>query len=122
MLTFIEDKQDSYNRAPNILSGQMKSVELEFMNSRQLVYPNHSQSHVCMLQSSYGQQIGIKDDQIRALQEQVNIGWMKYEALAKPYSQLRMEHLNNRESDTTSFSCLKSIPKPELEVTKDANG
>ena len=42
--------------------------------------------------SSYGQQISIKDDQIRALQEQVNAWWMNYEALAKLYSQLRLEH------------------------------
>lgn len=35
-----------------------------------------------------------KDDQIRALQEQVNTWRSKYEALAKLYSQLRQEHLD----------------------------
>ncbi|KAK0703418.1 ANTH domain-containing protein [Lasiosphaeria miniovina] len=46
------------------------------------------------LQSNYGQQISSKDDQIRALQEQVNTWRTKYEALAKLYSQLRHEHLD----------------------------
>ncbi|TVY75615.1 Endocytosis protein end4 [Lachnellula suecica] len=46
------------------------------------------------LQNNYGQQIGSKDDQIRALQEQVNTWRTKYEALAKLYSQLRHEHLD----------------------------
>jgi myosin heavy subunit len=45
------------------------------------------------LQQNFGQQTQSKDDQIRALQEQVNTWRTKYEALAKLYSQLRHEHL-----------------------------
>jgi huntingtin-interacting protein 1-related protein len=46
------------------------------------------------LQSNYLQQIGSKDEQIKALQGQVNTWRAKYEALAKLYSQLRTEHLD----------------------------
>ncbi|PGH26678.1 hypothetical protein AJ80_01624 [Polytolypa hystricis UAMH7299] len=46
------------------------------------------------LNSNYTLQINSKDDQIRALQEQVNTWRTKYEALAKLYSQLRQEHLD----------------------------
>ena len=46
------------------------------------------------LQNNLGQQVASKDDQIRALQEQVNTWRTKYEALAKLYSQLRHEHLD----------------------------
>jgi len=52
------------------------------------------EGELAQLQNSYGQQIGSKDDQIRALQEQVNTWRTKYEALAKLYSQLRHEHLD----------------------------
>ncbi|KMU80674.1 huntingtin-interacting protein 1 [Coccidioides immitis RMSCC 3703] len=46
------------------------------------------------LNSNYNLQNTSKDDQIRALQEQVNTWRSKYEALAKLYSQLRQEHLD----------------------------
>lgn len=46
------------------------------------------------LQANFGRQAAAKDDQIRALQEQVNTWRSKYEALAKLYSQLRHEHLD----------------------------
>nr|DAB41638.1 TPA_exp: cytoskeleton assembly control protein [Thielaviopsis musarum] len=52
------------------------------------------ESELQSLQGSYGQQLISKDDQIRALQEQVNTWRSKYEALAKLYSQLRHEHLD----------------------------
>lgn len=52
------------------------------------------EGELAQLQNSYGQQMGSKDDQIRALQEQVNTWRTKYEALAKLYSQLRHEHLD----------------------------
>lgn len=42
---------------------------------------------------SFTQQVRSKDDQIRTLHEQVDNWRTKYEALAKLYSQLRMEHL-----------------------------
>ncbi|WEW57506.1 sla2 Src-like adaptor 2 [Emydomyces testavorans] len=46
------------------------------------------------LNSNFNLQNSSKDDQIRALQEQVNTWRSKYEALAKLYSQLRQEHLD----------------------------
>lgn len=46
------------------------------------------------LNSNLNLQVHSKDDQIRALQEQVNTWRTKYEALAKLYSQLRQEHLD----------------------------
>ncbi|CAG8980106.1 hypothetical protein HYALB_00013556 [Hymenoscyphus albidus] len=52
------------------------------------------ENELSQLQNNYGQQLGSKDDQIRALQEQVNTWRTKYEALAKLYSQLRHEHLD----------------------------
>nr|AYN77766.1 cytoskeleton assembly control protein [Berkeleyomyces basicola] len=52
------------------------------------------ESELSSLQGNYGQQIASKDDQVRALQEQVNTWRSKYEALAKLYSQLRHEHLD----------------------------
>ena len=52
------------------------------------------EGELAQLQNNYGQQIRSKDDQIRALQEQVNTWRTKYEALAKLYSQLRHEHLD----------------------------
>lgn len=51
------------------------------------------EGELAQVQSHYGQQITSRDDQIRALQEQVNTWRTKYEALAKLYSQLRHEHL-----------------------------
>ncbi|ROT41702.1 ANTH-domain-containing protein [Sodiomyces alkalinus F11] len=51
------------------------------------------EGELAQVQNHYGQQITSRDDQIRALQEQVNTWRTKYEALAKLYSQLRHEHL-----------------------------
>src|SRR5438874_2278934 len=87
----------------NILSGQVKLVELEYMNRLQLAY------------SSYGQQIGIKDDQIRALQEQVNAWWMKYEALAKFYSHLDLLQ-NFKSVELKAASAQEAIDKLEGEI------
>jgi huntingtin-interacting protein 1-related protein len=47
------------------------------------------------LNDNFLQQTQSKDDQIRALQEQLNTWRTKYEALAKLYSQLRQEHLQH---------------------------
>ncbi|KAI3546994.1 SLA2 [Colletotrichum abscissum] len=52
------------------------------------------ENELAQIQGHYGQQITSKDEQIRALQEQVNTWRTKYEALAKLYSQLRHEHLD----------------------------
>ncbi|KAL1997683.1 hypothetical protein VTN02DRAFT_1099 [Thermoascus thermophilus] len=46
------------------------------------------------LTMNFNLQTASKDDQIRALQEQVNTWQTKYKALAKLYSQLRKEHLD----------------------------
>lgn len=46
------------------------------------------------MNQNFQQQMGSRDDQIRALQEQLNTWRTKYESLAKLYSQLRTEHLS----------------------------
>ncbi|KAK2629655.1 hypothetical protein QTJ16_000475 [Diplocarpon rosae] len=86
--------------------GRMAQLEQENFDARaqyardQLMLQQYDQkikaleSELAQLQNNYGQQIGSKDDQIRALQEQVNTWRSKYEALAKLYSQLRHEHLD----------------------------
>jgi huntingtin-interacting protein 1-related protein len=86
--------------------GRLAELERENLDARaqyerdQLMLQQYDQrvkaleGELQQLQNSYGQQIGSKDDQIRALQEQVNTWRSKYEALAKLYSQLRTEHLD----------------------------
>ena len=86
--------------------GRMAQLEQENFEARaqyardQLMLQQYDQKikalegELTQLQNNYGQQIGSKDDQIRALQEQVNTWRTKYEALAKLYSQLRHEHLD----------------------------
>ncbi|EOO03093.1 putative cytoskeleton assembly control protein sla2 protein [Phaeoacremonium minimum UCRPA7] len=86
--------------------GRLAELERENLNARaqyerdQLMLQQYDQrvkgleGELQQLQNSYGQQITSKDDQIRALQEQVNTWRTKYEALAKLYSQLRHEHLD----------------------------
>jgi hypothetical protein len=51
------------------------------------------EQELAQINANFQQQTNSKDDQIRALQEQVNTWRTKYEALAKLYSQLRHEHL-----------------------------
>jgi huntingtin-interacting protein 1-related protein len=86
--------------------GRLAELERENLDARaqyerdQLMLQQYDQrvkaleGELQQLQNNYGQQIGSKDDQIRALQEQVNTWRSKYEALAKLYSQLRTEHLD----------------------------
>lgn len=86
--------------------GRLAELEQENLNARaqyerdQLMLQQYDQrvkaleGELHQLQSNFGQQLGSKDDQIRALQEQVNTWRTKYEALAKLYSQLRHEHLD----------------------------
>ncbi|KAF4635611.1 hypothetical protein G7Y89_g2482 [Cudoniella acicularis] len=86
--------------------GRMAQLEQENFDARaqyardQLMLQQYDQKikalegELNQLQQNYSQQIGSKDDQIRALQEQVNTWRTKYEALAKLYSQLRHEHLD----------------------------
>lgn len=93
-------------QAQSLTQGRLAELEQENLNARaqyerdQLMLQQYDQrvknleSELQQLQGNYGQQIASKDDQIRALQEQVNTWRTKYEALAKLYSQLRHEHLD----------------------------
>lgn len=86
--------------------GRLAELERENLNARaqyerdQLMLQQYDQrvkaleGELSQLQNSLGQQMTSKDDQIRALQEQVNTWRSKYESLAKLYSQLRQEHLD----------------------------
>ncbi|KAF9872192.1 cytoskeleton assembly control protein [Colletotrichum karsti] len=86
--------------------GRLAELEQENFNARaqyerdQLMLQQYDQrvkaleSELSQIQGHFGQQVASKDDQIRALQEQVNTWRTKYEALAKLYSQLRHEHLD----------------------------
>ena len=85
--------------------GRMAELERENLNARaqyerdQLMLEQYDkrmkalESELNQLNANFHQQTQSKDDQIRALQEQVNTWRTKYEALAKLYSQLRHEHL-----------------------------
>jgi hypothetical protein len=87
-------------------SGRMAELETENMNARaqyerdQLMLEQYDrrvkdlENQFNQLNNNYTQQNASKDDQIRALQEQLNTWRSKYEALAKLYSQLRTEHLD----------------------------
>ena len=85
--------------------GRMADLERENLNARaqyerdQLMLEQYDrrmkalEGELNQLNANFQQQTQSKDDQIRALQEQVNTWRTKYEALAKLYSQLRHEHL-----------------------------
>lgn len=85
--------------------GRMAELEQENLNARlryeqdQAMLEQYDrrmkglEGEVQQLQANFGQQTASKDEQIRALQEQINTWRTKYEALAKLYSQLRHEHL-----------------------------
>ena len=85
--------------------GRMAELERENLNARaqyeqdQLMLEQYDrrmkdlENQLSQLNQNFNQQTASKDDQIRALQEQVNTWRTKYEALAKLYSQLRHEHL-----------------------------
>ncbi|KAF2022178.1 ANTH-domain-containing protein [Aaosphaeria arxii CBS 175.79] len=51
------------------------------------------EAEMAQMNSNFQQQMSSRDDQVRALQEQLNTWRSKYESLAKLYSQLRHEHL-----------------------------
>ncbi|KAI1161446.1 ANTH domain-containing protein [Nemania serpens] len=86
--------------------GRLAELEQENLNARaqydrdQLMLQQYDQrvkaleGELAQIQNNFGQQLNSKDDQVRALQEQVNTWRTKYEALAKLYSQLRHEHLD----------------------------
>ena len=85
--------------------GRMAELERENLNARaqyerdQLMLGQYDQrlkaleTELQQLTANFQQQTQSKDDQIKALQEQLNTWRSKYEALAKLYSQLRHEHL-----------------------------
>jgi huntingtin-interacting protein 1-related protein len=86
--------------------GRMAELERENLNARaqyerdQLMLQQYDQrmknleEQLQQLNQNFQMQTQSKDDQISALQEQVNTWRSKYEALAKLYSQLRQEHLD----------------------------
>ncbi|RMZ78530.1 hypothetical protein DV737_g3841, partial [Chaetothyriales sp. CBS 132003] len=86
--------------------GRMAELERENLNARaqyerdQLMLQQYDQrmkaleEQLQQLTQNFHMQTQSKDDQIAALQEQVNTWRSKYEALAKLYSQLRQEHLD----------------------------
>ncbi|EEH23569.1 hypothetical protein PABG_05780 [Paracoccidioides brasiliensis Pb03] len=86
--------------------GRLAELEQENLNARaqyerdQLMLQQYDkrikdlEEQLNQLNANFSMQTQSKDDQIRALQEQVNAWRTKYEALAKLYSQLRQEHLD----------------------------
>lgn len=86
--------------------GRLAELERENLNARaqyerdQLMLQQYDQrvkaleGELMQIQAGVGQQLQSRDDQIKALQEQVNTWRTKYESLAKLYSQLRQEHLD----------------------------
>ncbi|GKZ23345.1 sla2 Src-like adaptor 2 [Aspergillus brasiliensis] len=86
--------------------GRLAELEQENLNARaqyerdQLMLQQYDrrvkdlEEQMNQLTSNLNMQSASKDEQIRALQEQVNTWRSKYEALAKLYSQLRQEHLD----------------------------
>ncbi|KAJ9653667.1 sla2 Src-like adaptor 2 [Neophaeococcomyces mojaviensis] len=86
--------------------GRMAELEQENLRARaqyeqdQLMLQQYDQRMKALeeqynqLQANFNLQNQSKDDQLNALQEQVNTWRSKYEALAKLYSQLRQEHLD----------------------------
>lgn len=85
--------------------GRMAELERENLSARaqyerdQLMLEQYDrrmkalEGELQQLNANFSQQSASKDEQIRALQEQINTWRTKYEALAKLYSQLRHEHL-----------------------------
>ncbi|KAL1301505.1 hypothetical protein AAFC00_005748 [Neodothiora populina] len=85
--------------------GRMAELERENLNARaqyeqdQLMLQQYDtrmkalENELQQMTHNFTQQNTSKDEQIRALQEQINTWRSKYEALAKLYSQLRHEHL-----------------------------
>jgi len=86
--------------------GRMAELERENLNARaqyerdQLMLQQFDarvkalEAELSHINNNFQQQSQSKDEQIRALQEQLNTWRSKYEALAKLYSQLRTEHLD----------------------------
>ncbi|KAI5290440.1 sla2 Src-like adaptor 2 [Ascosphaera aggregata] len=109
--------------------GRIAELEQENLNARaqyerdQLMLQQYDkrmkdlEEQLQQLQSNFNLQNNSKDDQIRALQEQVNTWRSKYEALAKLYSQLRQEHLDLLQ--TTKSLKLKAASAQEAIERRD---
>ncbi|PSN70264.1 ANTH-domain-containing protein [Corynespora cassiicola Philippines] len=85
--------------------GRLAELERENLNARaqyehdQLMLQQYDarmkalEGEMAQMNQNFQQQMGSRDEQLRALQEQLNTWRSKYESLAKLYSQLRHEHL-----------------------------
>jgi hypothetical protein len=85
--------------------GRLAELERENLNARaqyerdQLMLQQYDQrmkaleGEIAQMNQNFSSQMGSRDEQLRALQEQLNTWRSKYESLAKLYSQLRHEHL-----------------------------
>jgi hypothetical protein len=85
--------------------GRLAELEQENLNARaqyerdQLMLQQYDQrmkaleGEIAQMNQNFSSQMGSRDEQLRALQEQLNTWRSKYESLAKLYSQLRHEHL-----------------------------
>lgn len=85
--------------------GRLAELERENLNARaqyerdQLMLQQYDQrmkaleGDIAQMSQNFQQQMSSRDEQVRALQEQLNTWRSKYESLAKLYSQLRQEHL-----------------------------
>ena len=103
--------------------GRMAELERENLNARaqydrdQLMLQQYDrrmkdlEEQLSQLNTNFQMQNQSKDDQIQALQDQVNTWRSKYEALAKLYSQLRQEHLDLLQ--TTKLLKLKAASAQE---------
>ncbi|KND90384.1 Endocytosis protein end4 [Tolypocladium ophioglossoides CBS 100239] len=95
-----QDAQREFEEQQRRLMEQQQREQEALYERDQLMLQQYDQrvkaleGELAQIQNSFGQQVSSKDDQIRALQEQVNTWRTKYESLAKLYSQLRHEHLD----------------------------
>lgn len=101
----LAQEQFSRDQFQHQAQGRMAELERENQNARmqyerdQMMLEQYDrrmqalEAELQQLNSNSQQQHQSKDEQIRALQEQLNTWRGKYEALAKLYSQLRHEHL-----------------------------
>lgn len=102
----LENERLAQQQYQDQTSGRIAELERENLNARaqyerdQLMLEQYDrrvkdlEAQFQQLNNNFNQQNASKDDQIRALQEQVNTWRSKYEGLAKLYTQLRTEHLD----------------------------
>merc|ERR1712000_367942 len=94
-----QDAQRAFEEQQRMQAEQQRLAQ-EQLKRDQLMLQQYDQrmkaleEQLQQLNNNFHMQSQSKDDQISALQEQVNTWRSKYEALAKLYSQLRQEHLD----------------------------